>query len=67
MAQPCSAMKPRTIEQQFTESRIMKLICRKIEIKDKERNCFELLLISVVPEDCSLSEDLAFGFYDIVT
>ena len=45
----------------------MKLICRKIEIKDKERNCFELLLISVVPEDFSLSEDLAFRFYDIVT
>lgn len=67
MAQPCSAMRRRTIEQQFTESRIMKLICRKIEIKDKERNCFELLVISVVPEDCHLSEDLAFGFYDIVT
>lgn len=67
MAQPYSAMRPRTIEQQFTESKIMKLICRKIEIKDKERNCFELVLISVVPEDCHLSEDLAFGFYDIVT
>lgn len=67
MAQPYSAMRPRTIEQQFTESKIMKLICRKIEIKDKERNCFELVLISAVPEDCHLSEDLAFGFYDIVT